>query len=73
MAEESMIFTKDIIDSLNREYGEGNWKIRQVSKNIRHNNLPSLTLTRELSAIGIKPKDFVLVAVKDRMVIVKRI
>lgn len=71
--DEDVIFKKELIESLNKEFGEGNWKIRQVSQNVRHNNLPSITLTKELSAIGIKPKEFVLVAIKDRTIIVRRI
>jgi len=59
-------------EQLNKLYGEGNWKIRKVSRARKGADIPSLTITEELSKAGCSPDDLVVVAlVGDKILIYK--
>ena len=63
---------KKLKDELNRLYGEGNWKLRKVSKARKEMDKPSLTITEELERINARPADYVVVAVVgDKILIYK--
>lgn len=72
-----MLSNGDIIlvkikEELNNRYGEGNWKLRLVSRARKESDIPSLTITEELAKLGIKPRDWVVVAIDgDKIVITK--
>jgi len=60
-------------DELNNLYGEGNWKLRQVSRARKGTNKPSLTITEELERLNAKPTDYVIVAVVDNKILIYRV
>lgn len=64
---------KKLKEELNRLFGEGNWKIRKVSKARRDTDRPSLTITEELEKIGAKATDYVIVAVEGERIIIYRV
>jgi hypothetical protein len=64
---------KKLKEILDRSYGEGNWRIRKVSKARKSVNIPSLTITEDLEKIGCKPNDLVIVAVQNNRVIIYRV
>ena len=64
---------KKLKELLDRSYGEGNWRIRKVSRNKRSMNIPSLTITEDLERIGCKPNDLVIVAVQNNRIIIYRV
>jgi hypothetical protein len=64
---------KKLKELLDRSYGEGNWRIRKVSKARKSVNIPSLTITEDLERIGCKPNDLVIVAVQNNRVIIYRV
>jgi hypothetical protein len=64
---------KKLKELLDRSYGEGNWRIRKVSKARKSVNIPSLTITEDLEKIGCKPNDLVIVAVQNNRVIIYRV
>jgi len=67
-----MKILKKLKDELNRLYGEGNWKLRKVSKARKEMDKPSLTITEELEKINARPADYVVVAVVgDKILIYK--
>ena len=67
-----MKILKKLKDELNRLYGEGNWKLRKVSKARKEMDKPSLTITEELERINARPADYVVVAVVgDKILIYK--
>ena len=67
-----MEILKKLKDELNRLYGEGNWKLRKVSKARKEMDKPSLTITEELEKINARPADYVVVAVVgDKILIYK--
>jgi len=68
-----MKILKKLKDELNRLYGEGNWKLRQVSRARKGTNKPSLTITEELEKIDAKPTDYVIVAVADEKILIYKV
>jgi len=64
---------KKLKELLDKNYGEGNWRIRKVSRNKRSMNIPSLTITEDLERIGCKPNDLVIVAVQNNRIIIYRV
>jgi len=64
---------KKLKELLDRSYGEGNWRIRKVSKARKSVNIPSLTITEDLEKIGCRPNDLVIVAVQNNRVIIYRV
>ena len=64
---------KKLKELLDRSYGEGNWRIRKVSKARKSVNIPSLTITEDLENIGCRPNDLVIVAVQNNRVIIYRV
>lgn len=68
-----MVNTHIDLEKLNSEFGEGNWKIRQVSINKKHKNIPVLTISSELMKIGVNAKDYVIIAVKNNTIIIRKL
>jgi len=60
-------------EELNLKYGEGNWKIRKVSRVKKNTDVPSLTITEELKKIGLEPGDYVVVVTKDNSICIEKI
>lgn len=48
-------------EELNEKFGEGNWKLRKVSRARKSADHPSLTITEELKKLGCKPQNYVVV------------
>ena len=63
---------KSLKEALDSKYGEGNWKIRKVSRIRKHSDIPSLTISEELERIGCRPNDFVIVVLSDGKIVVYR-
>jgi len=64
---------KSLKELLDKNYGEGNWRIRKVSKARKNVNIPSLTITEDLEKIGCKPNDLVIVAVQNNKVVIYKV
>jgi len=64
---------RSLKETLDRMYGEGNWRIRKVSKIKKSIDYPSLTITESLEKIGCKPNDYVIVAVQNNKVVIYKI
>jgi hypothetical protein len=58
---------------LDRNYGEGNWRIRKISRIRKNVNIPSLTITESLEKIGCKPDDYVVVAVQNNRIVIYKV
>jgi len=58
---------------LNKVFGEGNWKLRKVSRARKGTDFPSLTITEELSKIGCNPDDYVVVALVEDKILIYRV
>jgi len=57
---------KEVKEELDRRYGEGKWNTRTISRLRKDKPTPSLTLTSDLEAIGLKVGDTVIVAIDDQ-------
>jgi hypothetical protein len=64
---------RSLKEKLDRMFGEGNWRIRKVSKAKKSIDSPSLTITESLEKIGCKPNDYVIVAVQNNKVVIYKI
>ncbi|MCL7390229.1 MAG: hypothetical protein LZ173_09940 [Thaumarchaeota archaeon] len=64
---------KKLKEMLDKNYGEGNWRIRKVSKARKSMSIPSLTITEDLEKIGCKPNDLVIVAVQKNKITIYKI
>ncbi len=60
-------------EQLNKQFGEGNWKLRKVSRARKGAEIPSLTITEELSKVGCSPDDLVVVALVDDKILIYRV
>ncbi len=54
---------KEVREELDKKYGEGRWNTRTISRLRKDKETPSLTLTSDLEAIGLKVGDTVIVAI----------
>ena len=64
---------KKLKEMLDKNYGEGNWRIRKVSKARKSMSIPSLTITEDLEKIGCKPNDLVIVAVQKNKITIYKV
>jgi hypothetical protein len=64
---------KKLKEMLDKNYGEGNWRIRKVSKARKSMSIPSLTITEDLEKIGCKPNDLVIVAVQKNKIMIYKV
>jgi hypothetical protein len=64
---------KNLKEMLDRNYGEGNWKIRRVSRSRKRMDIPSLTITGDLERIGCKPDDLVIVVVQNNRIVIYKV
>lgn len=60
-------------ERLNEKYGEGNWKIRKVSRIRRDDDTPSLTVVDELKKAGLKPGDLIVIAIVGDTVVIEKL
>jgi len=58
---------------LDKMFGDGNWKLRKVSRARKGTDFPSLTITEELGKIGCNPDDYVVVAIIDDKIIIYKV
>jgi len=58
---------------LDKMFGDGNWKLRKVSRARKGTDFPSLTITEELSKIGCNPDDYVVVALVEDKILIYRV
>jgi len=63
----------ELKDELDKEFGKGNWVIRKVSRVSKKGNYPSLTISAELSDLGINPNDFVIVGIRDNEIVIRKV
>jgi len=64
---------RSLKEMLDRNYGEGNWRIRKVSKARKSVDIPSLTITEDLEKIGCKPNDLVVVVVQNNKIVIYKV
>lgn len=64
---------RSLKEMLDRNYGEGSWRIRKVSRARKSVDIPSLTITEDLEKIGCKPDDLVIVAIKNNKIVIYKV
>jgi len=64
---------RSLKEMLDRNYGEGNWRIRKISRARKNVNIPSLTITEDLERIGCKPDDLVVVVVQNNKIVIYKV